>query len=469
VILISKPQDFDEEKLGLYSKKLLSYFPKGAKKVDKSKYDELRILRVICQRPYFTGSGINHVNLLQKGKELGIKQCSVFGNPANEPNPLKKIIDLSNTFPVIFKNRKKPEIKSDIPFPVAGMSDEMPYDSTKFSSFNENMLELYLEKFAEKITSAVIQFHPNIIHSHHLWLVTSLCKVLFPDIPLVATCHNTALRQMELSPQLKDFVEKPIQSSDAIAIIDEDQQKRVKKIYNFEEASIKSTQFFLIGQGINTNIFSLPPAKTKEIDSKTPINLIYVGKLSYSKGVPQLIKAFKEVAEEIEQPIHLSIVGSGQGPQKEDITSLGKEYGDIISFLGQLEQQQLAEYFRKSDLFVLPSFYDGFPKVLLEALSSGCRAIITDLPGIKQTLFKKCGANETVQFLPMPKMKSIDEPFPEEIPEFVEKLKDLIKKQISLLKVQKTDLKYARKIKGAFGWEALFQAYLTKYKELLGK
>lgn len=466
MINISIQEDFNKNRLGSYSKQLLSFFPKGTMKFDKPESNEVRILRVICQRPYFTGSGINHVNLLQKCKELSIKQCSVFGHPAGEPNPLRKIIDLSNTFPVIFKNYKNPELESDIQFPVAGMSDEMPYESTKFSSFNEEMLENYLEQFAVKLKCAVREFEPNIIHSHHLWLVTSLCKVLFPNIPLVATCHNTALRQMELSPQLRGFVKKPIQAVNAIAVIDETQEKRVEEIYNFSKDSEKEKIFFQIGQAINTNIFS-PPKKSKKRNLMEPINLIYVGKLNYSKGVPQLIRAFREVAKEIEDPIRLNIVGSGQGLQKESIISLGEESGDNVSFLGQLDQEQLAEYFRESDLFILPSFYDGFPKVLLEALSSGCRAIITDLPGIKDALYKKGDPNEIVQFLSLPTMKTIDEPVPDELPEFVEDLKKLIKKQISLIKTQQYDLEFAHKIRRAFGWDELFQTYTMKYNELL--
>lgn len=463
---MSKKITMDTNKIGFYSKLLLAYSPRRIEKYPTSKREEIRVLRVICQRPYFTGSGINHVNLLQKGKQKSIKQASVFGHPVGEPNPLSKILDSEHIFPITFLNPKKPNNSSDIPFPVVGMSDEMPYESTTFSSFDEEMLEIYLEQFAKQLQAAVSKFQPNIIHSHHLWLVTSLCRVLFPQIPLLATCHNTALRQMELSPQLRDFVKRPTQGIDAIAVIDEIQQKRVEELYDFNEGVQGRNQFFHIGQGINTNIFS-PPETPNKRDFEDPIKLIYVGKLNYSKGVPQLIRAFKEVAKESSIPLQLNIIGSGQGPQKEKIYSMGKECGEEVCFLGQLDQEKLAKYFRKSDLFILPSFYDGFPKVLLEALSSGCRAIMTDLPGIKTTLFNKCGPNQTVQFIPMPKMKTIDEPLPEEIPEFVENLKTLIKKQISFIREQEDNLEYAQEIRRAFGWDALFQAYFKKYQQLL--
>ncbi|MBD3194431.1 MAG: glycosyltransferase [Candidatus Lokiarchaeota archaeon] len=456
----------EKKNLGKYSKQLLSFKPEIPNTYDSQKKEDVKILRILCQRPFFTGSGINVVNLTKMAKQHNIKQAVIFGHPVGDPDPINKLLKPTQTFPVIFSNPNEPKIPSELPFPVAGMSDEMPYGSTKFSSFDKEMLELYLEKFAEQIQIALKRFKPNIIHSHHLWLVTALSRVLCSKLPIVATCHNTALRQMELSPHLREFVTRPIQALDAIAVIDNTQQERVKKLYEFNNDQKTKNKFFHIGQGINTNIFHAPK-KPQKREPKEPITIIYVGKLSYSKGVPQLIKAFREVANESEIPLRLNVIGSGQGPQKEEILSLGEQCDADVYFLGQIEQEALAEYFRKSDLFILPSFYDGFPKVLLEALSSGCRAIITDLPGIKSTLYKTCGPNEQVKFLPMPKMKSIDEPMPEELPEYVENLKSLIMEQIEVIKKNISNYEYAYIIRKKFGKARLFQTYLDKYKELI--
>jgi len=464
VIIISKTKGFNEDNLGKYSKKLLSYSPQKHRFKFEKKPTELKILRILCQRPYFTGSGINLVNLIQKTNENNINQTVIYAQPAGEPDPLEKIKNPFKTFPVTFVNTKYPEIEADIPFPVAGMSDEMPYESTKFSTFNEEMLEHYLEGFSKHLNAILSKFDPNLIHSHHLWLITALCRVLFPNIPILATSHNTGLRQMVLSPQLANFVKMLIHDIDAIAVIDENQQKRIEDLYEFPMNSSHKKKFFHIGQAINTRIF-LPPKHPKILSKNEPLKLIYVGKLSYSKGLPELIKAFKQVSQEIEIPLQLYIIGSGKGKQKDNIIKMGNKNGENIFFLGQLDQEKLAIYLRENDLFVLPSFYDGFPKVLLEALSSGCRAIITDLPGIRSTLFKKCGPSNIIQFLPLPEMKSIDEPVLEDIPFFIENLKSLIKKQLEAIASNDFDYKYANKVRDEFGWDKLFQIYLEKYKE----
>ncbi len=452
---------FEDANLGPYSLKLKNYIPNPKYKRIKS----IKVLRIICQRPYFTGSGVNLIHLTKQTQNEGIDQFVIYGQPVGDDNPFNEVIDLEKTLSVTFKSELT-HLTPDIPFPVAGMSDQMPYQSTKFSEFNELMLEQYLEAFAKKIHSAVDLFEPTIIHSHHLWLVSALNRVLNPNIPIISTCHNTALRQMILAPQLKEFILKPIKDIDFIAVNNEEQSIRVKKLYNFPENRKLNRKFFTIGQGINTNIF-YPPDKNNRSKSKSAINLIFVGKLSNSKGVPQLLEAFKNVCNETDYYLHLFIVGSGDGPEKENILKMGENFTENISFLGHLNQDELSEKFRDCDLFILPSFYDGFPKVLLESLACGCKAIITDLPGVKNELNCSIGVEGKVKFLPLPQMKTIDEPIKEELPVFISNLKYKIKEFLDGTDLLVKDKEYSEKIRGAYGWQGLFQKYLDKYSSFL--
>ncbi|MHA1149715.1 MAG: glycosyltransferase [Promethearchaeota archaeon] len=330
-------------KIGELSRKLLSYNPKQRTEFQKKIQPPLRILRVICQRPYFTGSGVHLINLINQSKDAHLDQFIVFGQPSDYPYPLKEVIKQENTLNVNFKGENETK-NDDLGFSVAGMSDQMPYKSTKFSNFNEEMLESYLGAFAEKINRAYEQFQPNIIHSHHLWLATALCRVMFPDIPHIATCHNTALRQMVLAPQLKEFVFKPIQDLDSIVVQNKDQKKNIIRLYKFPEGKL-SKRIHIIGQGINTKIFF--PSKTKK--KKEHISLIYVGKLSYAKGVPQLITALKELHAEGIQEWKLYLAGSGEGIEKQEIIQMNTDFEDKIIFLGQIDQNQLASYLKESN------------------------------------------------------------------------------------------------------------------------
>lgn len=456
---------FDYNDLGTCSELLYNYKKVRKKRKKNFQNQPIKILRILCQRPYYTGSGINLINLTKKSAEFGFEQYVIFGQPACKPNPIKEIIGEEHTDFTRFYDKDCPQ-KAAIPFFVAGMSDRMPYSSTKFSEFDNKMLEQYLSEFADKIKYAKEYFQPTIVHTHHLWLVTALSRALFKDVPVIATCHNTALRQTVLAAQLKPFVLPAIRALDAIAVINQDQQKRVQEIYQFEKKNSKQKIFFEIGQGINTNIF-YPKSlkKNRKNSTRSSKSIMYVGKLNFSKGVPQLIQAFRELIQEGGK-LKLYLAGSGKGKEKEDIIRLTKGLEQKIHFLGQISQKELAKYFRKMDLFVLPSFYEGFPKVLLESLACSCKAIITDLPGVRECLEANCGVSENVQFIPLPKMKSIDQPKEKEIPSFIQNLKTAIKEQLSIQKNEDI-LDYAEKVREQFGWEGLFEKYKMIYKEIL--
>jgi len=436
---------------GYYSELLLNYKSRGT---ERKIQPPIKILRVLCQRPYFTGSGVNFINLTKKTSEIGIAQFIIFGQPADQEFPLKDIIDIDHSKWVSFQGKDE-SILCDVNFPVPGMSDQMPYMSTKFSDFSLEMLESYLAAFAEKLEVAVDQFNPNLIHSHHLWLVSALSRVLFPEIPMITSCHNTGLRQMVLAKHLKKFVVNPIKDIDAIAIQNDEQEKIILKHFEFE----KTDKFHTIGQGVNTDVF-YPLEQNLE---KSYYSIVYVGKLSYSKGVPQLIQAFKEILKETRENLELKLVGSGSGPERDDIIKMAAGLKKKIHFLGQINQEELAEHLRTSDIFILPSFYDSIPKVLLESLATGCRAIITDLPGIRETITRGCGENDIVQYIKSPRMESIDKPLEGDIPDFIKNIKEKIKFQLSCIKDCKNVNYYSKKVRDEFSWQVLFEKYLKIY------
>jgi glycosyltransferase involved in cell wall biosynthesis len=81
----------------------------------------------------------------------------------------------------------------------------------------------------------------------------------------------------------------------------------------------------------------------------------------------------------------------------------------------------LAEKLNASDVFVLPSFYEGLPLVLIEALACGLQAICTDLPGIRPWM-NRTVPNHGVCFVKPPEMENEDEALPESLLEFEQRL-----------------------------------------------
>ena len=92
---------------------------------------------------------------------------------------------------------------ADLSYHMPGMSDVVPYESTRFCDLSEEDLCEYEKAFSGIIQNAVNKFEPDIIHSHHLWIVSSMARRQFPNIPMVTTCHGSDLRQFQNCPQIR--------------------------------------------------------------------------------------------------------------------------------------------------------------------------------------------------------------------------------------------------------------------------
>ena len=76
-------------------------------------------------------------------------------------------------------------------------------------------------------------------------------------------------------------------------------------------------------------------------------------------------------------------------------------------------------------MFVLPSFFDGLPLTVIEALACGDRVVVTDLPGIRDWIESNT-SGAFVRYVPMPKMQNTDEAVEESLPVFERNLADAL-------------------------------------------
>ncbi|WP_295045175.1 glycosyltransferase [uncultured Paracoccus sp.] len=128
----------------------------------------------------------------------------------------------------------------------------------------------------------------------------------------------------------------------------------------------------------------IDPASYRHADRTPPLrHLLFVGRLVPVKGVSVLIRAFGGIARDVPQAV-LTIVGDG--PERAGLQRLVSHLGlqDRIRFTGARTQQQVAAHMAEADLFVLPSFAEGLPVVLMEAMASGLPVIATDIAGIPE-------------------------------------------------------------------------------------
>jgi glycosyltransferase involved in cell wall biosynthesis len=107
--------------------------------------------------------------------------------------------------------------------------------------------------------------------------------------------------------------------------------------------------------------------------------LLFAGTLDYRKGIDTLLRALPSLIKT--EDVHLHVAGSG--PMKKDAEQFVKKKNldNYVTFHGYVNKIKLL--MRKVDLVVIPSRFDSFPNVALEAMSVGTPFVVSDLPDVR--------------------------------------------------------------------------------------
>ena len=111
--------------------------------------------------------------------------------------------------------------------------------------------------------------------------------------------------------------------------------------------------------------------------------LLFVGRFDHVKGLPLLLEAFANLAQRVPH-LHLDLVGDG--PERSDLEALARELelSERITFHGYHSQAELRQDFALADVFVMTSFAEGIPVVLMEAMAQGVPVVAPRITGIPE-------------------------------------------------------------------------------------
>lgn len=164
---------------------------------------------------------------------------------------------------------------------------------------------------------------------------------------------------------IENFIYK---RADAIVATSSQAEKNIEQHYR-----ISSLKIHIIPNYIDTDLF-----RSKEV-KKEKGRICFVGRLSSQKNLFNLLKSVDGL------DVKLIIFGSGELEKK--LKDKAKEIKKAkIEFRGNIPNSFLPEELNKSELFILPSLYEGMPKALLEAMACGLPVIGTNVEGIKEVI-----------------------------------------------------------------------------------
>ena len=153
-------------------------------------------------------------------------------------------------------------------------------------------------------------------------------------------------------------------------------------IQTFSSYGILSGQHKVVqvnGSGVNTNWFTPAPLPPR------PIAFLLIARLLWDKGIGEYIQAAREIKGKYPE-VQFHLVGPyDENPSaisKEDIEHWQKER--LIDYHGRVED--VRPFIKQASVYVLPSYREGTPRTVLEAMSMGRPIITTDAPGCRETV-----------------------------------------------------------------------------------
>ena len=224
------------------------------------------------------------------------------------------------------------------------------------------------------------QLHPHVIHSHK-YKTTFYALLSRRNTPcrLVTTYHNWLYD----TPALRFYaaVDKRLaRYNDATVGVSEPVTQELRR-------HVPASKVFHIGNGIDTTIFRPPMSRNDAkqalgLDGKVLVG--FVGRLSVDKGLSHLLQAITLLPASLSESVHAVIVGDGDNRQALEAEAWARGLSARIHFLGNRRDTPLL--YSAFDVFVLPSRREGFPMVLLEAMSTGLPVIATRVGDVERII-----------------------------------------------------------------------------------
>lgn len=154
-----------------------------------------------------------------------------------------------------------------------------------------------------------------------------------------------------------------------------------------KKLGVSSDRFHVIYNGISFEKFAIS-SKREELFRELTIPedakiVTTVGRLTYQKNYPMLLKVAQK-CKDTQLPVHFIIVGHGE--KSKELIELAHHLGvmDIVHFLGL--RRDIPEILRSSDIFCFTTLYEGFPNVLLEAMTAGLPIVTTNFDGVDELI-----------------------------------------------------------------------------------
>jgi D-inositol-3-phosphate glycosyltransferase len=181
-----------------------------------------------------------------------------------------------------------------------------------------------------------------------------------------------------------------LKRADRLIVATEAEKAQLQWLYKADTRKMR-----VIPPGVDlSHFYPIPADEAKAfIGVRSNVRMVlFVGRIEPLKGVDTLIRAMSCMKiQNMDLPVHLAIIGGEPDVASEEMTSemarLQKlcdelSMGQTVVFLGKRAQDTLPYYYSAADVLVMPSFYESFGMVALEAMACGTPVIASQVGGL---------------------------------------------------------------------------------------
>jgi D-inositol-3-phosphate glycosyltransferase len=264
-------------------------------------------------------------------------------------------------------------------------------------------LAKYIPIFAEGVRRFAAEkgIHYDLIHSHY-WMSGIAAEILKQEwkVPVLQMFHTLGLMKNRIAQSPTemegayriDGEKRVAQMADKIIAATPAEQGQLEQLYG-----VSADRIITIPPGVETACFY--PISQDEAKEAIAITckehlLLFVGRIEPLKGLPNLLRAL-ELIRKSGNPVSdrycLVVIGGDPDASPDTMTeemarvkSLCKELGidDLVVFLGKKSQETLPYYYSAADVLIMPSYYESFGMVALEAMACGTPVIASQVGGL---------------------------------------------------------------------------------------
>ncbi|MGU3498818.1 glycosyltransferase family 4 protein [Mycobacterium sp. C31M] len=226
-------------------------------------------------------------------------------------------------------------------------------------------------------------WQPDLVHAHD-WLVAhpAIALAEFFDVPLVSTIHATEAGRHSgwvsgaVSRQVHALESWLVHESDSLITCSASMREEITALFG---PGLAETT--VIPNGIDTDGWPFAPRRAHD----GPSELLYFGRLEYEKGVHDAIAALPRIRKS--HP-GTTLTIAGDGTQLDFLTEQARKHKVLkaTKFIGRVDHQGLVNLLHRADAAVLPSHYEPFGIVALEAAATGIPLVTSNVGGLGEAV-----------------------------------------------------------------------------------